>query len=45
MLRGQARWRKLTTSDFVTAAAAARVAKASCTVSIEGDTIIELYVP
>jgi C1A family cysteine protease len=37
-------WRKLTTSDFLTAAAAARVAKALCTVSIKGDTIIELYV-
>ena len=37
-------WRKLTTPEFVTAAAAARVAKALCTLSIKGDTITELYV-
>ncbi len=37
-------WRKLTTPEFVTAAAAARVAKARCTLSIKGDTIVELYV-
>ena len=37
-------WRKLTTPDFVTAAAAARVSKALCTLSIKGDTIVELYV-
>lgn len=37
-------WRKLTTPEFVTAAAAARVSKALCTLSIKGDTITELYV-
>jgi C1A family cysteine protease len=37
-------WRKLTKPEFVTAAAAARVAKALCTLSIKGDTIIEMYV-
>ena len=37
-------WRKLSTPEFVTAAAAARVSKALCTLSIKGDTITELYV-
>jgi C1A family cysteine protease len=37
-------WRKLTTPAFVTAAAAARVAKAPCTLFVKGDTIVEMYV-
>lgn len=37
-------WRKLPSAEFVTLAAAARTAKAPCTISIKGDTIVELYV-
>ena len=37
-------WRKLPSADFVTLAATARTARAPCTISIKGDTIIELYV-
>ncbi len=37
-------WRKLATADFLTLAAAARVAKAPCTLACTGDTITEFYV-
>jgi C1A family cysteine protease len=37
-------WRKLPSPEMVTAAAAARVSKALCTMAIKGDTITELYV-
>jgi C1A family cysteine protease len=37
-------WRKLSCSEFVTLAAAARVAKARCTISTSSDAIVELYV-
>lgn len=37
-------WRKLPSPEMVSAAAAARVSKALCTMTIKGDTITELYV-
>ncbi|MEA3032514.1 MAG: hypothetical protein QOH86_530 [Sphingomonadales bacterium] len=37
-------WRKLASPNLVTLAAAARVARARCTIGLSGDTIVEIYV-
>jgi C1A family cysteine protease len=37
-------WRKLANAAFLTAAAAARMARAKCTITMKDDQIIELYV-